>query len=254
MNLKNCLKCQTLKELDSFGKDKSRKDGLFPICRHCRSPRENKELVRRVIVDVPNGFKHCYKCSQNKIISDFHKNSRACKLCRKENPTKTLDPDKIKKQRDKSNKKRREDPETILRNRKYKKEYKLKNKQKIAETHKKYMERTEVRLRSQLRKRMNMALKNKSKVGSAINELGCDIDFLIQYLESKFQEGMSWDNYGKFGWHIDHIRPLSRFNLEDIDEFKKAAHYTNLQPLWAIDNLKKFNTYEENEGGCKIQR
>lgn len=76
---------------------------------------------------------------------------------------------------------------------------------------------------------------------SAVTDLGCSIEFLMEYLSSKFQEGMSWENYGKQGWHIDHILPLSKFNLEDPTEFKVANHYTNLQPLWAIDNLKKWN-------------
>ena len=62
---------------------------------------------------------------------------------------------------------------------------------------------------------------------------------LRNYLEKQFKEGMTWENYGQ--WHIDHIIPLSSFNLLDEKEVKKAIHYSNLQPLWAIDNLKKGN-------------
>lgn len=69
--------------------------------------------------------------------------------------------------------------------------------------------------------------------------MGCSGQELKRYLESKFQPGMSWDNYGVHGWHIDHIVPLSSFNLSDPEDYKKACHYTNLQPMWAIDNIKK---------------
>jgi hypothetical protein len=75
--------------------------------------------------------------------------------------------------------------------------------------------------------------------------LGCSIQELKHHLESKFLVGMSWDNYGKHGWHIDHIIPLSKFNLTDDEQLRKACHYTNLQPLWAKDNLVKSNKTEK---------
>ena len=69
---------------------------------------------------------------------------------------------------------------------------------------------------------------------------GCTAEELKAYLESLFTEGMSWENYGKYGWHIDHIRPVSSFKFE---EWEQINHYSNLQPLWAEDNLKKGNKY-----------
>jgi hypothetical protein len=64
------------------------------------------------------------------------------------------------------------------------------------------------------------------------------------YIESKFQLGMNWSNYGSYDyvnktWNYDHIIPLCKFNLNEVEELKKACHYTNIQPLWAIDNLNK---------------
>jgi len=88
-----------------------------------------------------------------------------------------------------------------------------------------------------------MAIKKHSKTGSAVRDLGCSIDELKQHLESKFLPGMTWNNYGRFGWHIDHIRPLSQFDLTNPEQLKIACHYTNLQPLWWRDNLSKGDTY-----------
>jgi hypothetical protein len=69
--------------------------------------------------------------------------------------------------------------------------------------------------------------------------LGCDIKALRHHLESKFRDGMSWGNYGQFGWHIDHIIPCAEFDLTKIEQRKMCFHYTNLQPLWAKDNHAK---------------
>jgi hypothetical protein len=95
------------------------------------------------------------------------------------------------------------------------------------------------KLKLNLRSRLRITLKNNYKSGSAISDLGCTIDELKSYLESKFQPGMSWDNHGIHGWHIDHIKPLASFDLSDRKQMLEACHYTNLQPLWAKDNLSK---------------
>lgn len=90
-----------------------------------------------------------------------------------------------------------------------------------------------------LRNRLRSALKDNQKSGNAVRDLGCSIDEFKSYIESKFQSGMSWDNYGLYGWHLDHIKPLSSFDLTDRKQMLEACHYTNLQPLWAKDNLIK---------------
>jgi hypothetical protein len=69
--------------------------------------------------------------------------------------------------------------------------------------------------------------------------LGCNISDLKAHLESLWSDGMSWDNYGPFGWHIDHRVPCAEFDLTKIDQRKMCFHYTNLQPLWAKDNHSK---------------
>ena len=92
-----------------------------------------------------------------------------------------------------------------------------------------------------LRVRLNNAVTNEAKSGSAVRDLGCTIDFLKTYIETLFLPGMTWENHGRGPnkWHIDHIVPLCQFNLRNRIELRKACYYTNLQPLWEPDNLKK---------------
>ena len=80
---------------------------------------------------------------------------------------------------------------------------------------------------------------NIVKNNKTFDIVGCTPQYLKEYLENKFTEGMSWVNHSQYGWHIDHIIPLSSAKTED--ELYKLCHYTNLQPLWAEDNLKKSN-------------
>lgn len=103
----------------------------------------------------------------------------------------------------------------------------------------KYKNDVQYRLGILLRSRLRNVLRRcylNSKC-SAVQNLGCTIPEFKAYLESKFAAGMTWDNQGK--WHIDHIKPLVSFDLTNAVEQKMACHYTNLQPLWAADNLRK---------------
>lgn len=94
--------------------------------------------------------------------------------------------------------------------------------------------RVALRLRSRLRK----ALARGCKTASAVKDLGCSVAELIKHIELQFQDGMSWDNHGE--WHIDHIKPLASFDLTDETQAKAACHYSNLQPLWASENHRKW--------------
>jgi len=92
-----------------------------------------------------------------------------------------------------------------------------------------------------LRLRMRMALLEREMVKSVRTEelLGCTVKEAKTYLESLFRPGMTWDNYGLYGWHIDHIKPINTFDLSDPEQQKQCFHYTNLRPLWAKDNLSR---------------
>jgi hypothetical protein len=99
------------------------------------------------------------------------------------------------------------------------------------------------RLANTLRNRLSSALKGRTKMCGLAEYLGCSIDELKKHLESKFQPGMTWDNYGFRGWHIDHIIPLSKVDISTIQGIKEACNYNNLQPLWWRDNIVKGNKY-----------
>ena len=109
------------------------------------------------------------------------------------------------------------------------------------EYYKIYIKKIDNKIKMYLRTRIYHALKGINKSKHTEELIGCSIEFLKQHLESQFTKGMSWDNYSLYGWHVDHIRPCTSFNLSKSKEQLKCFNYKNLQPLWAIDNHKKYN-------------
>jgi len=112
------------------------------------------------------------------------------------------------------------------------------NKEKINENVKfKYHTNSLFKLSHNVRRRINnYIIKNNINTFEIV---GCTPEELKCFLEKKFTDGMSWGNYGFYGWHIDHIIPLS--SAKNEEEIYKLCHHTNLQPLWASDNWKKNN-------------
>jgi hypothetical protein len=99
------------------------------------------------------------------------------------------------------------------------------------------------RMKGNLRTRIYNALKGETKSLSTMFLIGCEADYLMYHLQSQFTKGMSWDNYGRVGWVVDHIKPCALFDLSKKSEQLLCFNYTNLQPLWEEDNLKKANKY-----------
>lgn len=131
---------------------------------------------------------------------------------------------------------------------KYMDEYRLKNKEKINEvkrTYQKHKRHTDpiYKLICNFRTAIYQVLKenNVQKNGHYFDVLKYTPEELITHLESKFIDGMNWDNYGE--WHVDHIKPISSFNIIEIgdDEFMRCWTLENLQPMWGIENIKKGN-------------
>lgn len=182
-------------------------------------------------------MKHCTICNELKPLSDYYNDKRRsdgkrsrCKKCHIEmtNRWQKDNWDKLKVYHKKRNSEKKEHIRSTQR------EYERKQRANSVDW----------RIKKNLRCRLYYALKSNQKQGSAIDDLGCSIEKLKIHLESKFLNGMSWENYGE--WHIDHIKPLSLFDLTNKKELKKACNYKNLQPLWAEDNIKKSNNYDGN--------
>ena len=100
------------------------------------------------------------------------------------------------------------------------------------------------KIKTNLRRRINEVLTRNKNTKRTIEFLDCSISQLWDFLESKFQPGMSKENYGVYGWHIDHKIPCAAFDLRCPVQQLACFHYSNLQPLWAKDNIKKGAKYE----------
>lgn len=92
-----------------------------------------------------------------------------------------------------------------------------------------------------LRNRLGMALDGNAKSGKTVELLGCSIEDFKIYIESKFESCMTWDNWGKGEgkWNLDHIMPCAIFDLSKPEHQKRCFHFSNYQPLWETENIRK---------------
>ena len=119
--------------------------------------------------------------------------------------------------------------------------YKAKNPDKFLESRRRYYKKKTTdpiwRAARNLRKRLKKQLDKGFRNGPTISMLGCTIIEFRDYIAKQFDQGMTWDNYGK--WHLDHIKPICSFDLTDTEQVALINHYSNLRPLWAADNIAK---------------
>jgi hypothetical protein len=187
--------------------------------------------------------KQCNRCQKDKPLSDYHKNKKCkdglttyCKCCSKEyrrlryinNREEELNINK--KWAEKNKEKRSQDA---------KKRYQQNKERLNAIDRQKTKEDPIYKIKKNLRRRILHAIKDNYKSDKTMNLIGCSIEEFMKYIETKFQVGMTWENHGVNGWHIDHIVPCSSFDLREDKQQKQCFHYTNLQPLWAKDNWSK---------------
>lgn len=220
--LKKCPKCDKPKPLSEFGKNSGHTDRLQARCKeHDKQYMEiyyQKNKEKLLNCQTENNFKNKEKISTYKK-EYYIENREKILIQRIEYDTK---------------------PENKIK----RKAYVDQNREKIT---KKQRNRRKTNINYKvldvLRRRLNGALKGKNKSKNTLALLGCSVDELKQHLEAKFTKGMSWDNHSFYGWHIDHIKPCSKFDLSKESEQIACFHFTNLQPLWMRDNLKKGSKY-----------
>ncbi len=190
----------------------------YKICSRCRRRRRiNNFYFRR---DKKRYCAQCKDCTKKRLrIYDRKYNKRS------EIKAKKKLQQKLYKQR----------PYVIEQRKKQVKKYQKKLKYKNYK--KEYNQKLKVRVAHNLRERLRGVLKEYKNLQSIPTLIGCSINYLIQYLESQFDDEMSWNNYGQ--WHLDHKIPCVSFDLSKVEEQKKCFNYTNLQPLWAFDNISK---------------
>lgn len=205
---KLCKICNNVKDKSLFNFTSSEKKYLRGFCIECE---KEKNRIRRLSPEYKSRVKN-YLTKEQKI--------------ERINLWKLNNPDRVKKS-----------------NSNYSQKWKKDNPDKVKESRLKYKQSIKSKISESVRRRVKkyLTIKNITKNNKTFDIVGCSPQDLILHLENQFKDGMNWDNYGFYGWHIDHKIPLSSsFTKEDLF---KLCHYTNLQPLWAIDNLKKGSSF-----------
>jgi len=205
---KECLKCHVLKLIKEFPKSQSSKDGLNTWCKICVN------IKNKIYRDVnKNKFSNMRKRHYQKNINKMR--SEKIEYCKKHKKRKAL----------------------------YDIKYRIKNKKKIKEYRKNWEDKRKndpiFKIKRNLRGRIRNALKDGCKSDSSFKLIGCSPEEFKIHIEKQFQSNMTWNNYGRDGWHIDHIIPCYKFDLTKPEEQRKCFHYSNQRPLWAKDNLSR---------------
>lgn len=223
-DMKRCSHCKSEKPETEFGKDKSRRDGLNHSCLAC-----------------------CRKASAKIRERNPEKARKASRECVKRR--RDANPEAARAYHRKWYASQKNNPEFIEQRRLSASKCYYANREarvtrQTARMKRKLSTDPALRLEMNLRTRISGLLRYKGR-GSArtLELLGCSIGRLMEYLKAHFKPGMTFDNYGREGWHVDHIKPCKLFDLSDPEQQKQCFNWLNLQPLWATENLKKGARY-----------
>lgn len=253
-NYLECIKCHQRKDSSCFGVDNRKKNGKNSICKECvnQGNREKKEKNPEKYAQ----YQKEYKEKNKQHLKSYGRYRAGLSIDDPNFALKTKEMESLEAKKEKFDKSREkfETEEYLKKRHPAKKIYYEKNKNEI---NKKSIEKNrndpQKRIRSAIRNRIKSAVKNQvrrnggdgiPKTLLALEEiLGCPIKFFVRWLERNFQNGMSWENYG-FGddkWNIEHEIPISHFDMLDKEQIKKASHWSNLFPVWQVNNFKKGN-------------
>ena len=250
-----CKKCLIEKKADQFSRSNRHYHGLFPWCKACRAiwyklyyTKNHNRLLQKsakwktLHQAQMKQTQRMYRSNNREKINITRQqwskqNSEKVRLMRQREYKKNQDRIYLQKKRWYQ---RNHEHLIKMRREKYKTNMSLKRHNRNYQNHRR---KTNLQywLACILRSRLNQALNGNYKNGSAVRNLGCSVAYLKNWLEDFFVPGMTWENKGTL-WHIDHVRPLTMFDLQDRTQLLTACHYTNLHPLWAYDNRSKGNS------------
>lgn len=247
-----CTKCKRLLPLESFGRSKNGPGGLNYWCKSCvcQNAKAHKDRVRATLGE------NAYREQRREYYKASHQRIQTKRAMRQELRREHFTEEALKWQRLNSPKvkqaKRKYRAANVEKVREYSRDYHRTHKRE-RNAHLKRRKASDpiFKLRERLRStfadklRMTIQAADKEtrniKVAGVLKLIGCSLSDLIIHLERQFQSGMTWNKWGRGRgkWHIDHIRPISSFDLTSADEQLLCWHYTNLRPLWAEENLSK---------------
>jgi hypothetical protein len=204
-SFKKCPRCETIKPTSAFDKNKGTHDGLCSYCKPCRKEYRKLSYFKHRTTTIAS-VRRYYRAHRERVLTNTRLKNKSARY----------------KQRRREAYKLRCLSDPV---------YKLKT-----------------RLSPMLRKAV--IRQGGRKTSKTLDLLGCSYAAFKVHLESLFQPGMTWDNYGAYvaggsmTWHIDHKRPCASFDLTDLEQQKACFHYSNLQPMWALDNIRKRDKWE----------
>jgi hypothetical protein len=225
---KVCTKCHIEKPatLEYFHHDNEGRNGLHPSCKSCESKKRKiyYENNHSKVRSYSKKYFDANKESENERSRIYHFQNRL-EILERKRKYKIKHPDRVKTTRTKT----------------YLKHKRERNHQSSELLKIRYKNNPQLRISMQIASGIRDCLNGRKNHMHWPELVGFTLSDLMNQLETHFQPGMSWDNYGE--WHIDHHIPISAFNFNSYNdpEFRACWSLTNLRPLWAIDNIKKGN-------------